>query len=67
MHDRHISVRSLAESIRIQRATLENYCAGRVIPADTLAEIARKLETSVAYLSGISTDPRPAEPMPRMV
>jgi len=57
MRERGVSTASLADSVRIQRSTLENFCAGRRISPDLLADIARKLETSVAYLLGISDDP----------
>jgi transcriptional regulator with XRE-family HTH domain len=60
MKERGVSVASLADSVRIQRSTLENFCAGRRIPPDLLASIARKLETSVAYLLAVSDDPAPA-------
>jgi plasmid maintenance system antidote protein VapI len=60
MKERGVSVASLADSVRIQRSTLENFCAGRRIPPDLLASIARKLETSVAYLLAVSDDPGPA-------
>jgi plasmid maintenance system antidote protein VapI len=59
MRERGISTASLAKSVRIQRSTLENFCAGRRIPSDLLAGIARTLETSVAYLLAISDDPAP--------
>jgi transcriptional regulator with XRE-family HTH domain len=60
MKERGVSAASLADSVRIQRSTLENFCAGRRIPPDLLASIARKLETSVAYLLAVSDDPGPA-------
>jgi hypothetical protein len=60
MRERGVSLASLADSVRIQKSTLENFCAGRRIPPDLLASIARKLETSVAYLTAISDDPGPA-------
>jgi hypothetical protein len=59
MRERGISTASLAKSVRIQRSTLENFCAGRRIPSDLLDGIARTLETSVAYLLAISDDPAP--------
>jgi len=37
-----------------------DFCAGRRIPSDLLINIARKLETTVAYLLAISDDPGPA-------
>ncbi|TMK84299.1 MAG: helix-turn-helix transcriptional regulator [Actinobacteria bacterium] len=57
MRERGVSAESLADSVRIQRSTLENYCAGRRIPSDTLVDIARTLGTSVAYLLAASDDP----------
>jgi hypothetical protein len=60
MRERGVSVASLADSVRIQKSTLENFCAGRRIPPDLLASIARRLETSVAYLLAVSDDPGPA-------
>jgi plasmid maintenance system antidote protein VapI len=60
MRERGVSATSLADSVRIQKSTLENYCAGRRIPPDLLASIARKLETSVAYLLALSDDPAPS-------
>ena len=60
MRERGVSASSLADSVRIQLSTLSNYCAGRRIPPDLLASIARKLETSVAYLLAASDDPGPA-------
>jgi plasmid maintenance system antidote protein VapI len=59
MRERHVSVASLAQSVRIQRVTLENYCAGRVIPIDMLVAMARTLQTTVAYLTGASDDRTP--------
>ena len=59
MRERGVSAASLADSVRIQMSTLENYCAGRRIPSDLLAGIAQKLETSVAYLLATSDDPAP--------
>jgi len=59
MKERGVSASSLADSVRIQLSTLENYCAGRRIPSDLLAGIAQKLETSVAYLLAVSDDPSP--------
>ena len=59
MKERGVSPASLADSVRIQLSTLENYCAGRRIPSDLLAGIAQKLETSVAYLLAVSDDPSP--------
>ena len=64
MRERGVTAASLAESVRIQRSTLENFCAGRRIPSDLLAGIARKLETSVAYLLAISDDPGPVPLVP---
>jgi transcriptional regulator with XRE-family HTH domain len=60
MRERAVSVSSLAESVRIQRSTLENFCAGRIIPTELLAAIAGALGTTVAYLTAVSDDPRPA-------
>ena len=60
MRERGVSTASLADSVRIQQSTLSNFCAGRRIPSDLLVGIARKLETSVAYLLAISDDPAPA-------
>jgi plasmid maintenance system antidote protein VapI len=60
MRERGVSITSLADSVRIQKSTLENFCAGRRIPPDLLASIARRLETSVAYLLALSDDPGPA-------
>ena len=60
MRERNVSVTVLAASVPIQRSTLENYCAGRVIPSDLLATIAKKLQTTVAYLNSVTDDPRPA-------
>lgn len=59
MKERGFSTSSLADSVRIQHSTLENFCAGRRIPIDLLAGIARKLGTSVAYLTAMSDDPNP--------
>jgi hypothetical protein len=59
MQERKMSATALAASIPIQRITLEYYCAGRVIPTDLLATLARKLQTSVAYLTAVTDDPRP--------
>ena len=64
MRERGVSASSLADSVRIQLSTLENYCAGRRIPSDLLAGMAQKLETSVAYLLAISDDPAPVSVVP---
>jgi hypothetical protein len=60
MRERNVSATALAASIPIQRSTLENYCAGRAIPSDLLARFAQKLQTTVAYLTSVTDDPRPA-------
>ena len=57
MRERGISTASLAQSVGIQRSTLENFCAGRRIPSELLTGIARALDTSVAYLMATSDDP----------
>lgn len=64
MRERGISAAALADSVGIQRSTLENYCAGRRIPSDLLAGIAQELDTSVAYLLAISDDPAPVPVVP---
>src|SRR5213079_1474062 len=56
MRERKMTFTSLAESIRLQRSTLENYCAGRSIPNELLLAIAGKLQTTVAYLTLVSDD-----------
>jgi plasmid maintenance system antidote protein VapI len=58
MRERNVSATALAASVPIQRSTLENYCAGRAIPSDLLASIAKKLQTTVAYLNSVTDDPR---------
>ena len=58
MVERHVTRKDLAASVRIQQVTLENYCAGRIIPPDMLSSIAYRLETTVAYLTGASDDPQ---------
>ncbi len=64
MRERGFSTASLADSVRIQRSTLENFFAGRHIHSDLLARIAGTLQTSVAYLMAISDDPQLAPAVP---
>ena len=60
MRERGVSTSSLANSVRIQRSTLENFCAGRRIPSELLAGIARTLDTTVTYLLANTEDSGPA-------
>jgi ribosome-binding protein aMBF1 (putative translation factor) len=57
MRQQGVSAATLAKSIPIQQVTLSNYFAGRIIPTETLAAIARQLQTTVAYLTAASDDP----------
>ena len=58
MREQGISATTLAANVRIQRSTLENFCAGhRSIPSDVLAGIARELHTNVGYLMASTDDP----------
>jgi transcriptional regulator with XRE-family HTH domain len=57
MRKRGVSTARLAANLRIQRSTLENFCAGHRIPSDLLIGIARELATSVDYLTAASDDP----------
>ena len=60
MRDHHVSIGALAESVRIQKSTLANFCAGGPsIPFDVLERIANQLNTSAGYLAAASDDPGP--------
>jgi hypothetical protein len=58
MLERHVSTKDLAASVRIQQVTLEHFCAGRSVPAEMLSTLAGRLDTTVAYLTGATDDPR---------
>jgi transcriptional regulator with XRE-family HTH domain len=60
MQAQGVSVGTLADSVRIQRSTLANFCAGGPsIPFDVMERIAKQLNTTAGYLSAASDDPRP--------
>jgi transcriptional regulator with XRE-family HTH domain len=62
MKERGISIAALAESVRIQRSTLENFREGhRQLPGDVLEAMAAQLGTSADFLMDRSDDPRPTE------
>jgi hypothetical protein len=58
MVERQMSPKDLAASVRIQQVTLEHFCAGRSVPAEMLSTLAGRLDTTVAYLTGVTDDPR---------
>jgi transcriptional regulator with XRE-family HTH domain len=52
MRAQGISTTALAASVRIQRSTLENFCAGGPsIPLDVIERIAQELHTTARYLT----------------
>jgi plasmid maintenance system antidote protein VapI len=52
MHSQGVSTAALAASVRIQRSTLENFCAGGPsLPADVIERIARELHTTARFLA----------------
>ena len=52
MHAQGVSMAALAASVRIQRSTLDNFCAGGPsIPSDVVERIAAELRTTVRYLT----------------
>ena len=52
MRAQGISTATLAASVRIQRSTLENFCAGGPsIPSDVIERIALELHTTARYLT----------------
>jgi plasmid maintenance system antidote protein VapI len=58
MEEQGVSVATLAASVRIQRSTLENFCAGGpAIPSDVIERIANQLGTNPGYLRAISDEP----------
>jgi transcriptional regulator with XRE-family HTH domain len=60
MRAQGVSVGALADSVRIQRSTLANFCAGGPsIPHDVIERIAKQLNTTAGYLSTASDDPGP--------
>jgi transcriptional regulator with XRE-family HTH domain len=53
MRARGISSAALADGVRIQRSTLDNFCAGGPsLPSDVMERIARELQTTARYLAG---------------
>ncbi len=56
-----VTTAALAASVRIQRSTLDNFCAGGPsIPSDVMERIALELQTTARYLTG---DPDQASPL----
>ncbi|HEX9311384.1 MAG TPA: helix-turn-helix transcriptional regulator [Actinomycetota bacterium] len=58
--DRGITTGELADSLGIQESTLANFRQGhRNIPSGMVVDMARKLDTNVAFLMETSEDARP--------
>ena len=53
MRAQGVSRAALAASVRIQRSTLDNFCAGGPsLPSDVMERIAFELQTTARYLAG---------------